>query len=33
MKVLYIAAGVAVFAVIAYAIGPDVVRYVRISSM
>jgi hypothetical protein len=33
MKAFYIVAGAAIFAVLAYAIGPDVVRYVRISSM
>ena len=33
MKAFCIVAGVAMFAVLAYAIGPDVVRYIRISSM
>jgi hypothetical protein len=33
MKAFYIAAGVATFAVLAYVIRPDVVRYIKISSM
>jgi hypothetical protein len=33
MKAFYITAGVAMFAVLAYVIGPDAVRYVKISSM
>jgi hypothetical protein len=33
MKAFYIVAGTAMFAVLAYTIGPDVVRDIRISSM
>jgi hypothetical protein len=33
MKPLYIATGVAIIAVLAYAIGPDLVRYIKISTM
>jgi hypothetical protein len=33
MKPFYIAAGFAMVALLAYAIGPDVVRYIKISTM
>jgi hypothetical protein len=33
MKPIYIAMGIAIFAVFAFAIGPDVVRYIKISAM
>jgi hypothetical protein len=33
MKAIYIATGIAIFAALAFAIGPDVVRYIKISAM
>jgi hypothetical protein len=33
MKQLYIATGIAIIAVLAYAIGPDLVRYIKVSTM
>ena len=33
MNLLYITAGIAGLAVLAFAIGPDVVRYIKISTM
>ena len=33
MKPIYIATGIAIFAALAFAIGPDVVRYIKISAM
>jgi hypothetical protein len=33
MKPIYIVTGIAIFAALAFAIGPDVMRYIRISAM